>query len=197
MPMFNNWGGLGGICLSALASSPSGPLSRIHGFELDEVDQARVQAQGKTLTLVQRDRHDRKAAVWVDAAQPDRRNELYGNGFSQVAKLSARKYLSAGEQPGSDLEKEAGDVELLLKIAYTQRGKPLGWVEMVRVNAEQEHYYARTETTETWVEVTRSVAKLVAQDLAMVVGIEEQPAQSDSSGKAPDRESKSEKTQSL
>jgi hypothetical protein len=68
---------------------------------------------------------------------------------------------------------------------------------MVRVNAEQEHYYARTETTETWVEVTRSVAKLVAQDLAMVVGVEEQPTQSDSSDKAPALESKAGKTQSL
>jgi hypothetical protein len=168
---------------------------RLHSFELKEVDKARVEAQAETRTLVQRDRHDRKAAVWVDAAQPDRRNELYGNWFSQVAKLTASKYLTAGEQPGSDLEKQIGDVEPLLKIEYSQRDQPLGWIEMVRVNAEQEYYYARTETTETWVALPRSVAKRVAQDVAMVVGTEEQPTQPESSDKAPTRQSKADKTQ--
>ncbi len=168
---------------------------RLHGFELKEVDEARVETQAKARMLVHRDRHDRTAAVWVDAAQPDRRNELYGNWFSQVAKLSAKKYLMAGEQPGSDLEKQIGDVEPLLKIEYSQRGQELGWLEMVRVNAEEEYYYARTEKTESWVAVTRSVAKLVAQDVAMVVGIEEQPAQAKSSDKAPERQSKADKTQ--
>jgi hypothetical protein len=168
---------------------------RLHSFELKEVDKARVEAQAKRRTLVQRDRHDQKAAVWVDAAQPDRRNELYGNWFSQVSKLTASKYLTAGEQPGSDLEKQIGDVEPLLKIEYSQRDQRLGWVEMVRVNAEEEYYYASTEKTETWVAVPRSVAKLVAQDVAMVVGTEEQPVQPDSSDKAPERPSKADKTQ--
>jgi hypothetical protein len=128
-------------------------------------------------------------------ARSDRRNELYGNWFSQVSKLSAGKYLSAGEQPGSDLEKQIGDVEPLLKIEYSQRDQPLGWIEMVRVNAEEEYYYVRTEKTDTWVVVPHSVAKLVAQDVATVVGTEEQPAQPDSSDKAPERQSKADKTQ--
>ena len=170
---------------------------RLHGFELDEVDEARVQAQGKTRTVVQRDRHDRKAAVWVDAAQADRRNELYGNWISQVAKLTASKYLSGSEQPGSDLEKQVGDVEPILRIEYSQRGHSLGWMEMVRVSAEQEYYYARTDKTDTWVAITRSVAKLVAQDVEMVVGSEEQPSQSDSSENTQERASKSDKAQSL
>jgi len=168
---------------------------QLHGFKINEIDKARVEAQAKTRTLVQRDRQDPKSAVWVDAAQPDRRNELYGNWFSQVAKLSASKYLTTGEQPGSDLEKTVGDVEPLLKIAYSQRGQPLGWIEMVRVNAEEEYYYARTETTETWVAVPRSVAKLVAQDVAMVVGAEERPAQPNSSDKTADQKAQSHKAQ--
>lgn len=169
---------------------------QLHGFKIKEVDKARVEAQTKTRTLVQRDRQDPKAAVWVDAAQPDRRNELYGNWFSQVAKLSAKEYLTADEQPGSDLEKTVGDVEPLLKITYSQRGQPLGWMEMVRVNAEgEEYYYARTETTKTWVVVLRSVAKLVAQDIAMVVGTEEQPTQPKSSNKTPDQKANSHKAQ--
>lgn len=168
---------------------------QLHGFKLNEVDKARVEAQAKTRTLVQRDRRDPKSAAWVDAAQPDRRNELFGNWFSQVAKLIATKYLAPSEQPGADLEKQVGDVEPVVKITYSQRDQPLGWVEIVRVNAEEEYYYARTEKTDTWVTVPRSVAKLVAQDVAMVVGNEDNPKRPDSSKKSADRSSKSDKTQ--
>ncbi|MBN1655295.1 MAG: DUF4340 domain-containing protein [Deltaproteobacteria bacterium] len=159
----------------------------LHAFELSEVDEARVEAQGKKRVLLQRERHDPRLAQWVDAAQPDRRNELFGNWIDQVEKLNAKKYLPVSEQPGSDLDKQKqiGDIEALLKIDYSQRGRSLGWMEMVRVNADEEHYYARTETTDAWVEVTQSAAKLVAQDVGLVVGTEEQPKKGDRANTGP------------
>jgi hypothetical protein len=157
----------------------------LHDFALADVDEVRLEAVGTSRRLLQRNRRTPESAMWVDAARPDRRNQLYGNWLGQVVKLTAQKYLAPGAEPGSELEVKAGELEELMAIEYFAARKSLGKMSMARVTADNAYYYARTEKTHTWVEVPRSVAKLVAQDVAMVAGGQEQPEQPGDPSKLP------------
>lgn len=150
---------------------------KLHDFEPGEVDEARVRALDTQRKLLHRDRQVKDSAMWVNASAPDQRNRLFDNWFRQVGKLQAFVYLAPGEQPGSDLEQQSGQVEQLLSIEYLQAGKPLGKMQLVRVIADKEYYYAHSEKTHVWVRVARSLASQVARDAAMVVGKEEPPEQ--------------------
>lgn len=147
-----------------------------HAFGPTEVDAARVQARGLEKRLLLRNRKS-KDASWVDAAEPDRRNELYGNWFQRLSRLKVKRYLEDGAQPGSDLQGEVSAPEPVLTVDYELEGKPKGKLELVRVEAGGEtFYYARTETTRRWTSMYDSIAKAVEQDVGLVVGAEEAPS---------------------
>lgn len=148
----------------------------LHRFEATEVDTLLVRAFGKERMLKQRNRQDKKTAEWVDAADPDRRNELYGNWMARVQRLLASEYLAPGAKPGSDLEGTPPAPVPVLTLAYRDdRGRELGAMELVRVDAEPKSYYARTEATRAWVKVPESVAREVDYDARPVVGLEPLP----------------------
>jgi hypothetical protein len=157
----------------------------LHGFTLADVDEAQVVAAGAVRKLVHRNRQIKEQARWVDAAQPDQRNELFGNWFDRVDRLKVREYLGDGAEPGSDLE-NAGAVSEVVRIEYAAEGKPKGTLTLVRVNAAGEpRYYAKTETTGHWVAVFDSVAKQVEGDVPMLMGKEEPPPPSGAAPQAP------------
>jgi hypothetical protein len=148
-----------------------------HAFEPTDVDAARVQARGLDKRLLLRNRKS-KDASWVDAAEPDRRNELYGNWFQRLSRLKVKRYLDAGAGPGSDLQGDVSEPETVLTVDYELEGKPKGKLELVRVEAGGEtFYYARTETTRRWTSMYDSIAKAVEQDVGLVVGAEEAPSE--------------------
>jgi hypothetical protein len=65
----------------------------------------------------------------------------------------------------------------VLNLSYKVADKPPAKLELVRVDEGGiGHYYARTDTTRTWVALYDSAAKEVEQDVGMVVGTEQQPA---------------------
>jgi hypothetical protein len=148
---------------------------KLHGFELRDVDQARVVALDTERKLLHRDRKVPASAMWVDAAAPDRRNRLFDNWFSQVNRLQAFSYLEPGAQPGSDLDQQSGEVEQLLTIEYRQAGKKLDSLQLVRVTADKKYYYVQTDHTHGWVRVSSSLAERISRDAALVVGKEEPP----------------------
>lgn len=157
--------------------------SDLHAFELDEVDAATLSARGAKKQLLHRDRKLQSQALWVDASAPQKRNELYGNWFSRMARLRVRDFLAEGAEPGSDVASPAGgkvvpgEITPVLTIEYAVEGKPKGKLELVRVDAgEQSRYYARSETTKVWVTLFDSSAKDVEQDLGLVVGVDEPKA---------------------
>jgi hypothetical protein len=153
----------------------------LHEFALSDVDEAVVSALGKQRKLLHRNRQVKEEARWVDAAAPDKRNELFGNWFERVARLKARAYLSEGAEPGADLQIEAQGVRPVLTLEYKLEGKPKDKLEIVRVDTEQGNfYYARSGTTKRWVTLFDSLAKQVDEDVPMVVGAEEPPAEASS-----------------
>jgi len=163
--------------------------STLHGFELADVDAATVTAHGKSRRLLHRDRKVEERAQWVDAAAPDRRNELFGNWFGRLEQLKVRSYLEPNAGPGADLQVAASPAEPVLQLEYEVEDQPPAKLELVRVRAQdKEFFYARSETTGRWVTMYDSVAKQVVQDAALVVGaeVEAEPEVSPLQSVAPD-----------
>jgi hypothetical protein len=159
--------------------------SDLHTFAGDEVEELTISAQGAKKRLLHRDRKIPDQALWVDASAPAKRNELYNNWFSRLARLRARLYLPDAADPGSDLKGQSGGTEPVLTIEYKVADKPNGKLELVRVDENGVgHYYARTETTRNWVSLFDSAAKEVEQDVGMVVGTEQAPSKP--AGASPD-----------
>jgi hypothetical protein len=153
--------------------------AELNEFTLADVDEAEVSALGKQRKLLQRNRAVPNEARWVDAAEPDKRNELFANWFQRISRLKAKAYLGEGEEPSKDLQITASAPKPVMTMQYKLEGKPKDKVELVRVDTDQgSFYYARTGTTRRWVTLYDSLAKQVEEDVAMVVGAEEQPAQS-------------------
>jgi hypothetical protein len=171
----------------------------LHGFELDKVDAVKVQARGASKRLLQRSRGG-ESAMWVDSSKPEQRNKLYGNWLSQLSHIGANAYLPPGKEPGTDLTPDKasdkpstdavsggaspsgsagqmGELEPVVSVEYEAEGKPLGKVDLVRVQFDgKTHYYAKSEKTRGWVTVMPSLAEQVAQDVGLVLGTEPAPA---------------------
>jgi hypothetical protein len=153
--------------------------AELHDFKLEDVEEASVVAQGATRNLLHRDRKLAAQAQWVDDKAPAKRNELYNNWFGRLGRLRARAYLPTGSEPGSDLKTAATGSAPVLTIQYKLADRPAAKLELVRVDENGlGHYYARTETTRSWVALYDTAAKEVEQDVGMVVGVE-QPAVKD------------------
>lgn len=159
--------------------------SKLHSFSLTDVDEAVISALGKQRRLLHRNRLVPEEARWVDAAAPDKRNELFGNWFELIEKLNAKGYMAEGAKPGADLQIATTGTVPLFTVDYRLEGKSKGKVEVVRVDTAQEgFYYLRSEATHGWVTTYDSVAKQVEDDLAMVVGAEAAAAVSPVNGAA-------------
>ncbi|MGF1468966.1 MAG: hypothetical protein ACFCGT_22805 [Sandaracinaceae bacterium] len=146
----------------------------LHTFEPTEVASLRVQADGAERALVQRNRLDPQRAAWVDEADPDRRNELYGNWLVSVGRLRVMTYLPRDTAP-EDHEQATGPQEEILRLEYRgEGGNELGFLELVRVPESETSmlYYARTEATKSWVQVPTSAAEEVRDNVRPVVGLE-------------------------
>ncbi len=150
----------------------------ILGFDVTEVEKLKVEAQGASRTLLQRDRRDPARAQWVDASDPDRRNELFGNWVSPLHQMRVQEYLNPDQEPGENLVDSTGELIPVVQLTYLDGdGDTLGTVEMVRVGDE---YYARSPATHAWVSIPNSLAKKVDEDVPTVLGIEV-PAQPEES----------------
>ena len=159
--------------------------SELHEFTLEDIEEVTVKAAGKERKLLQRNRR-KEDATWVDAADPDRRNELYGNWFRRLVQVKARAYLGPKDEPGADLQISHQGVKPVMTLEYKVENKGNAKLEITRVDTKQgPMYYARSEATHRWVALFESVAKQLEDDVALVVGAEEAPAQSVDPSAAP------------
>jgi hypothetical protein len=158
--------------------------SDLHEWKNEDVEEVTIAAQGAKRRLLHRDRKLAEQALWVDEKAPAKRNELYNNWFGRLGRLRARAYLAEGADPGSDLKGAALGSTPVLEVDYKVAERPPAKLEVVRVDENGVgHYYARTETTRGWVSLYDSAAKEVEQDVGMVVGVEQPPAQGDAASK--------------
>ncbi len=159
--------------LSPLESAEFRLMEReLHTFQPREIVSLTVHAFGQEKQLLQHNRLDEQRAEWVDAASPDRRDDTYGNWLSRFPRLRVQKYLAADAQPGADLEGMSATPERVLRIDYQGESCELGFVEITRVDGAEQAYYARSETTRSWVRVPSSVAQQIEDDLRSMLGVE-------------------------
>jgi len=148
----------------------------LHTFKLEDVDEARVESSGRNKRLLHRNRHNAEEAEWVDASEPSRRNELYGNWLDRVWRLRVQEYLAPGREPGTELHANTVRPTPVLTIEYTGDGRRKGKLELVSVAARPgTEYYGRTETTRSWVKIPRSLAQQVENDARTMLGLEPLP----------------------
>jgi len=148
----------------------------LHGFVLKDVDEARVTVNGATKRLLQRNRQTPEQATWVDATRPDQRNELYDNWLTRLSRMTAREYLATGAAPGSELSPPQTGLKEVALVEYFVEGVSKGKITIARVGSDMTHYYARSEATRNWVNVSEVVAQQVERDAPVVVGLEEAAA---------------------
>jgi hypothetical protein len=145
-------------------------------FELTELDRVRLSGAGQEKTLLQRDRTTPEAAVWVDANDTETRNDLYGNWMSRIEDLTVTTYLPLDAEPGSDLGDSSHERVDVFTIDFLGGdGNDLDRMELVRIEAEEPAYYARTRTTRGWVKVASSVARQIENDGREILGMEPLP----------------------
>ncbi len=150
----------------------------LHRFEPTEVERLTVRFGEAERTLWHRNRLDPKRAEWVDASEPDRRNELFGNWLLRVGKLRALAYLPPGQAPGASETPPRRPRPVLTLRYLDEDGEALGFLEMVRLAAAEPggrpDYYARSEASGgAWVELARSLAEQVLEDAPAVAGAAE------------------------
>ncbi|MFK7989967.1 MAG: DUF4340 domain-containing protein [Sandaracinaceae bacterium] len=145
----------------------------LHTFDWSEVEEMTLRGFGVDKRLRQRNRREAARAEWVDAADPDRRNELYGNWFAGYARMRLQAYLSGGTEPGADLDGTSAEREPILRAEmFDEEGARIGQLELVRIAAPTPAYYARTETTRGWVRLPTSGAETFTENLRPVLGLE-------------------------
>jgi hypothetical protein len=143
---------------------------KLHTFEWNRIQHLHVDGYGEQKTLLQRNRHDPTQAEWVDAREPDRRNELYGNWLNRLRRLSVVEYLDPDQEPGG----EGVDVQPVATLQFRdKKDDVVDELQLVRTVADDAvEYHARTGATRSWVRLPRSLAREIAQDVRPVLGLE-------------------------
>ena len=145
---------------------------RLHTFEGRDIVSLTLHAFGQEKRLLQHNRLDEQRSEWVDAAAPERRDDTYGNWLSRFPRLRVQRYLNPDARPGADMEGMSVTPEPVVRMDYQGESGPLGFLELTRVEGEEEGYYARTETTRSWVRVPSSVAAQIEDDLRSMLGVD-------------------------
>ncbi len=141
----------------------------LHEFSLRDIERIEVSSGSNTSQLLHRDRHNPSGASWVDAKEPDRRNELFGNWLARVHQLRALEYLQKDTEPGAE-RTPAAIATPVVSLRY--EGDKPGRLELVKVAGKPTAFYARSEASGAWVTVTGSIAEKVEADVATVLGVQ-------------------------
>lgn len=149
----------------------------LHTFAWRDVVSLHLRAFEQDKELLQHNRLDPRRAEWVDARTPDRRDETFGNWLSRFRRLRVQRYLDVDASPGADLGPGA-TAERVLRMDYRGEDGELGFLELERVTGAELDYYARSETTQSWVRVPSSIAAQIEEDLRAMLGVDplERPA---------------------
>lgn len=132
------------------------PERALHDFEEQEANRVRISAGGKVRQLV---RIEDKSGAWAELATPQQLDETAGNWLAKVARLRP-----------SIWHQEPGDIgSPLFRIDYSDKNKPLGFVELYRTSPKDKKYLARSELSRWYVEVPKSLGEQIEQDLGAVV----------------------------
>lgn len=129
---------------------------RPHAFKQAEFDKFVVKVDGKDTAFVQTNAEIPQTAKVAREASPDKPDELAKNWHDKVwNRLIVTEVLGRGELP------KAGEPQVQLRIDYSARGTPKGWLE---VGADPSGgTWMRSENTASWVSVHQGAGELVLE----------------------------------
>ncbi len=171
---------LGGGILQDLDSASVRLIDRtLHPFKTTDFDGLVVTAGGpgakKSRELVQEGGQLQTSAKIASKKTPTKPDELAKNWHEKAWRLYASDVLGKGETPAS------GNPEIALRIDYTEKGKPRGFIEIGRTigvtppppaNASAtppppapavNEFYARTEHTAGWVKLPQNAEDVLKE----------------------------------
>ena len=135
---------------------------RLHLFKPSEFDGFTVKAGEKSAAFVVTGAEISQTARVARAATPDKPEELVKNWHEKLwNRLIVTEVLSQGELP------KAGVPEVQLRVDYTAKGQPRGWIELA-IDANKATW-ARSENTPSWVAVHQGSEELILEGLKLAV----------------------------
>lgn len=148
----------------------------LHAFKPDEVTRVRIMKGQSVRELV---RVPDKRDQWADTATPTKQDETAGNWISKLERL---RVISFDESPTPP----PGPESLVVRVTYNAGSRQLGYLELYKLPGDpakeeldpaaakspakpQARYLAKTPYDRWYVEVLRSNAEQVEQDLSSVL----------------------------
>jgi hypothetical protein len=126
--------------------------SRLHTFETKEFDRIAVSGEGKRKEFLHEGRANFTTDTYAPAKSPDKHDQTAKNWADMVWRLFPMEVLGKDELPAG------GALKPLLRVDYTEQGKPVGWIEIARLEGTtssspaevQDDLYARSEHSVGW-----------------------------------------------
>lgn len=134
---------------------------KLRELESKDVSSAVLKAGQKEKRMLHQNRLSEKDAYWADSAAPDARNETIENYLSKLDGLTASTYLEP------DAVKDATQV---LEVSWYEDESPKETMTLYRTHeGDKLKYIAVSTATQLPVEVPRTTAEQLEQDLAVVI----------------------------
>jgi len=142
---------------------------RLHAFKIPDFNRVTVKVGGKTRELVVTNGHDQATYKLASATTPEKPDEMARNWHEKIWRLFPTEILGKGELP------PGGEPKVALRVEYADRGKPVGWIEIGKVDvatpeqaplssstsaAKTAELYGRTEHTAGWVKLSNDLSTL-------------------------------------
>ncbi len=125
--------------------------SRLHTFETKEFDHIAISGGGKHKEFLHVGRDNFSTEGYVPPKAPDKRDQMAKNWAEMVWRLFPMDVLGKDELP------KGGTLKPLLRVEYSEKGNPVGWIDIARLEStteesgsEQDNLYARSEHTVGW-----------------------------------------------
>jgi hypothetical protein len=145
---------------------------RLHSFEPLDWNGLTVTAGAKKRELVQQG--EKQVELKLLSKKTQKPDTEAKNWHDKVFRLVVTEVLGQGEKP------EAGEPQPLLKLEYTNKGKPRGWLEIGRapapipantsMPAPNGALYARSERTAGWMKLAGTAEDVVKEADKVVAG---------------------------
>jgi hypothetical protein len=142
---------------------------RLHRFPIEDVDAVTISAGGKKKEF-RGTRIDQLPGIRLVPAGSDKSDETAKNWHDRVWNLFPSEVMGKGELP------TAGAPRVALRIDYSSRGRPLGWVELARDAPTTEstaappsnQVYARSEFSLGWMKMPADAATVLNEGEALL-----------------------------
>jgi hypothetical protein len=147
---------------------------RMHTFMIDEFDAFMVSAGGKKREFLRVSGETKLASKFAPKDKPAQTDDLVKNWHDRLWNIVPLDVMGADEKP------QSGAPAVEVRLDYTFRGRPVGWIEMAKVTHAPANtstaapatveLYARTEHTAGWVRITAGIEDLYKEGAKIAAG---------------------------